>query len=218
LKHLYKIFVIPHGNYINFYTNTISSEEAKKRLMLPTKSIIFLFLGELRPYKGILELIQSFKKLNIFNSQNIGLVIAGRPINKQFAEKIKIVSGKNDNIYLSLESIPDNDLQIYLNAANIVVFPYKKVLTSGATLLALSFGKPIIAPSLGCIQDVFDKHGSFLYDPKDTKGLYGAMEKAITKRSNFRQMSIYNLEQAYKFNWQDIASRTHNVYLQILRK
>lgn len=218
LKQNKKVFVIPHGNYFGIYNSTVTETEEKKYLGIPENRLLFLFFGEIRPYKGIQELIHAFKKIDEKNPRSVSLMIAGRPINGQFAEELKTLVNKSPNITLNLKSIPENELAVYLKAANIIVFPFKKVLTSGSVLLALSFGKPIIAPSLGCIQDVFDKHGSFLYDPKDTKGLYGAMEKAITKRSNFRQMSIYNLEQAYKFNWQDIASRTHNVYLQILRK
>jgi glycosyltransferase involved in cell wall biosynthesis len=218
LKQNKKVFVIPHGNYLGIYNSAVKETEAKKYLGIAENRLLFLFFGEIRPYKGIQELIHAFKKIDEKKPRSLSLMIAGRPINNQFAEKLKTLVNKSPNITLNLKSIPKNELAVYLKAANIIVFPFKKVLTSGSVLLALSFGKPIIAPTLGCIQDVLDKHGSFLYDPKDAKGLYRAMEKAIIKQSNLQQMSIYNIERANKFNWQDIASRTHHVYMQILRK
>ncbi len=49
--------------------------------------------------------------------------------------------------------VPDDRLDLFLNAADRVVLPYTEILTSGAAILAMSFGRPIIAPDRGALRD-----------------------------------------------------------------
>jgi glycosyltransferase involved in cell wall biosynthesis len=217
IKQKNKIYIIPHGNYINFYANKISAEKAKKKLMLSGNVFYFLFLGEIRPYKGIKELIYTFKKFNHKERLSIGLIIAGRPKNNAFAQEIKKHINGTKNIYLILDYISNSDLQIYLNAVDIIVFPYRNVSTSGGILLAMSFGKAIIAPCIGCIQNVLDRDGSYLYDPTNPNGLYKSMKKAVREKSHLTQMGSHNLNLAKRFNWINIAKKTKNLYFDLLK-
>jgi len=59
-----------------------------------------------------------------------------------------------------------------MNACDVVVFPYQEILTSGAVILAMSFGRACVAPRLGCIQDVLDDKGAFIYEPSNKAGLF----------------------------------------------
>ncbi len=217
IKQKNKIYVIPHGNYISFYENKISKEKAKKQLMVSQHVFNFLFLGEIRPYKGIKELIAAFKKMNNSERLSIGLIIAGQPKKNEFAVEVKRLIGGSKNIYLVLNYISGNEIQVYLKAADIMVFPYKNVFTSGGIHLAMSFGKPIIAPRLGCIQDVLDKSGAYLYDPMHSNELYKAMKKAVFEKSRLTQMGIYNLNLAKRFNWVNIAETTRDLYSDLLK-
>ena len=135
----------------------------------------FLFLGEVRYYKGVLELIDAFQLLD---SENVQLIIAGRPYNNKIVDEIKTRINGRKHIHAILKFIPDDELQIYINASDIMVYPYRDIFTSGGILLAMSFGKPIIAPCIGCITDTLDNDGSFLYDPEQQDGLLRAMRKA----------------------------------------
>ena len=51
---------------------------------------------------------------------------------------------------LALRYIPDAELQVWLRAADVVVLPFRDILTSGSAILALSFGRAVVAPALGC--------------------------------------------------------------------
>src|SRR5262249_9012433 len=52
----------------------------------------------------------------------------------------------------------DGVVQYVLNAADYVVLPYNRILTSGAVALALGFGKPVIVPDLPALSEVV-QHG-----------------------------------------------------------
>jgi len=93
--------------------------------------------------------------------------------------------------------------------------PYKDILTSGAVILAMSFGKPIIAPAIGCIPDVLDSEGSILYDPSEKEGLLKAMKQALD--ANLKKMGEHNFELAKHLRWDEIAKRTYEVYQECLK-
>lgn len=206
-----QIVVIPHGNYIDYYENIISKSEARKKLKLSSENKIFLYFGTIRPYKGIPELIEAFKNLNPLN---LILLIVGQPYNSQIAENILKRCEGIKNIRSIFKFILPEEIQIYMNAADVVVLPYQRILTSGAVILAMSFAKPIIAPASGCIPDVLDGKGSILYDPLEKKGLLKAMKQALSV--DLKKMGEHNFKLAKKLDWKNIAKRTYKIYQECL--
>jgi len=210
----HKIKVIPHGNYVSSYPNQVSREEARGRFGLAMDELVFLYLGQIRPYKGVPELIDAFLKVDHPDAR---LLIAGRPATEEVKAQIREWSERDDRIQAFLEFIPDTDIQLYMNAADVVVLPYRDILTSGAALLAMSFGKPIIAPRLGCLAEVIDEGaGGFLYDPDDGGGLLQAMQQAVS--ADLSVMGQYNFQRAQEFDWSKIAEMTLEVYRRCVKR
>jgi len=214
VKRSNKVCLIPHGNYLDFYPNIMSQEFAKAQLGLSPSDVTFLFFGEIRYYKGVLELIDSFKSLS---KEDIRLIIAGKPKGEKITQEVISKIKNNKNIYTILKFIPDNDLQTLMNGSDILVFPYRDIFTSGGILLGMSFAKPIIAPKLGCIKDTLDEAGAFLYDSNDINGLTNAMRNAIDSRNKLQAMGQYNLELAKKYDWNNIGRMTCMTYLEVLK-
>lgn len=210
-----KIHIIPHGNYIPSYKNTISRESAREKLNLNNDDFIFLFFGRIRPYKGVGKLIRSFK--SIHTNENIKLLIVGKVFKPQI-ENLLVNNTLNDKrIILKLKKIPDDDIQIYMNASDVIVTPYKDVLTSGQVILAMSFSKPIIAPKLGCIIDILDEKGSILYTPDINESLLQALEKSLDMKTNLAQMGKHNLDLVKFYDWKRIVVEIIKLYHQILK-
>lgn len=205
-----KIMVIPHGSYIGYYPNKCSHSDAKKRLKICEDEFIFLFFGMLRGYKGVKELLDSFEKVRRIK-KNVHLVIAGKPQNEFIRREIEQISS-DKNISLHLQHISDNDIQFFFNASDVVVLPYLNILTSGAAILALSFGKPVIAPAKGCLPELLDESNGFLYDNR--KGLTSAMFDAATKE-NLSDMGKKAIERAKSLSWEKIVA---DHYIPILRR
>lgn len=208
------VSVIPHGNYIGSYENSISRSAARERLNIRSDDTLLLYFGQIRPYKGVLELINAFEKLNRSNAR---LLIAGKPLSGKAAAEILERCRDDGRITAVFGFIPDSEIQLYMNAADIVVLPYRDVLTSGAVLSAISFGKPVIAPASGCIADTLDCNGSFLY-PKTEDGLLEAMRHALdTDRASLSSMGRYNLGLAGQFDWDGIAGKHCSIYRDCLK-
>lgn len=72
------------------------------------------------------------------------------------------------------------------NAADVVVFPFEEIVNSVSVILAMSYGKAVIAPDMGSMPGTTDKKGSFFYDRNDKSGLFNALNKAL----NFNLISM----------------------------
>ncbi len=209
-----KIAVIPHGNFLNYYPNVIDRESAMQKLGLRTFKRTFLFLGELRYYKGILEFIDAFKLLDNKKTQ---LVVAGRPHDYKIHKGIMKRIANTDNIITHFCYVPDESLQIYINASDVMVFPYRDIFTSGGIFLAMSFGKPILAPCLGCISDTLSDTENFLFTDKEGDTLDLALkEAASTASDHLKEKGLANLTLAGRFNWERIAKETNHVYRKLI--
>ena len=209
LKNKDKIFVVPHGNYIGCYENKIEQKEARKALNISNSKLVFLFLGLIRPYKGVFELLEAFKQLH---DNEVQLVIAGKVWNDELTEQVRQKIESHDNINFMPGFVPDEQIQVYMNACDVVVFPYRDVLTSGAVILAMSFSRTCIAPRMGCIGEILDNSGAFLYDPNLEEGLFQAMNCAVENRPNLLSMGKYNQQLSEKWSWDHVAKKTLNVY------
>jgi beta-1,4-mannosyltransferase len=161
--------VIPHGTYVGRYPNGIPPTAARTRLGLGADDRVFLFFGQVRPYKGIDALIETFAALDAPHAR---LVIAGAPV-------APVAAPADARIQLVLRHVADAEVQVFLNAADLVVLPYRDVLTSGAAMLALSFGRGIVAPRLGCLGELERSGAALLYDATDPRGLATAFAAAL---------------------------------------
>ncbi|MCF6298176.1 MAG: UDP-N-acetylglucosamine 2-epimerase [Flavobacteriaceae bacterium] len=87
--------------------------------------------------KGVQNLIDEFSKIK----KNIQLIIAGQIMSQGYFDKIQSSIHKlNDNrIHLKDTFIPIEQLQVYYNAADIVILPFDKVENSGSEIMAMGF-------------------------------------------------------------------------------
>jgi len=179
------IRVIAHGNYIGYYENKINQNEAREQLGLQPDDRVFLYFGAIRSYKGVPDLIDAFNKLatKASTGKRAKLLIVGAPYDDKIYKETITTIGDNDGILAVLRYIDDKEVQIYMNATDIVVLPFKRLLTTSSAILAMSFGKPVVAPLIGSIPDILDSKGGFLYAITQRDGLLNAMRQALRNRA-----------------------------------
>jgi glycosyltransferase involved in cell wall biosynthesis len=211
IKNHKKIFVVPHGNFIAQYQNSIDRNSARSRLGITDSRLVILFLGKIRPYKGVLQLIDVFKTLRE-NVPDVELVIAGHPLNDNLADILREKIAGSENLQYKPGTVPADEIQVYMNASDVVVFPYLQILTSGAAVLAMSFARACIAPKLGGLQDTLDDNGAFLYEHNEKDGLLNALKAAYSNRDNLTSMGRHNLQKVLPLTWDYVACETYKVY------
>lgn len=202
-----KCISIPHGHYIDSYPNEQTQEQARNTLDIDPEETSFLFFGQIRPYKSIPQLVDTFKELN---DDEARLLIVGNPWDEDEAAKVRRRSEPDDRIRCIFEFVPEEEIQLYMNAADVVVLPFEDVLTSGSALLGMSFGNALIAPRIGCVAELLDPEGGVPYDPHTEDGLRTAMERALY--ADLAAMGEYNYRKAQQYDWESIARRTYELY------
>ncbi|MFH1722495.1 MAG: glycosyltransferase family 4 protein [Candidatus Altiarchaeota archaeon] len=204
-----KIHVIPHGNYIGYYPNKVVRKEAREQLGIAEGEFVYLYLGLIREYKGVLNLIESFKKVG----DDSTLYIVGKPFTEEMRNTIERSSKDNEKIRLNLNYVPDEDIQYYFNAADVAVLPFTKVTTSGTLILAMSFGKPVISARKGVLPEIVGLEIGILIDrPEElTKALKDIRQK------NLKKMGENAYKKAEGFDWKNIAKKHRKIYEEITR-
>jgi beta-1,4-mannosyltransferase len=197
-----RVCIIPHGHYIDYYENRVDRAEARRTLGIGDSELVFLFLGWIRKYKGVTELVEAFNTLD-----GARLLIAGSAPERRLLQSLQERAGEHVTIVPG--AVDDARIQHYMNASDAVVLPYRRSLTSGAAVLAMSFARACIAPRIGCFGQMLDERGAFLYG---RGGLRDALQTAILRRGDLPAMGEYNRERAAAWSWDGIAARTLAVY------
>lgn len=203
-----RIRVVDHGNFADVYEDDVSQSTARERLDLPSGVPVVAFFGMIRPYKNIPGLIEAFKRV----PGEARLLVVGNPWNEDVENRVRAASADDDRIHTVLEYVPEDEIQVYMRAADAVVLPFDSVLTSGSAVLAMTFGRAVVAPVMGCLPGLIGSEGGYLYDPEDPEGLGAALRKAIDDRDRLQEMGRRNRKAAQRLDWDRIAERTRGVY------
>ena len=173
-----KTSVIPHGHYRTVYGPPIDSAAARAALGLPESGRVFLYFGMLRPYKGVERLIEAWQTTETGSGNT--LVIAGKSLERRVSLSLEDSRSRCESIQLRAGFVPNSDVPLYFSAADLVILPFASILTSGSLLLAMSYGKPVIAPGFAAIAETMGEAGDLLYDPDDAQGLQRSLERSTT--------------------------------------
>ncbi len=171
-----KITVSRHGAYVGIYPDLITRDQARALLGYGQDEDIILFTGQIRPYKGANSLISAVRRL-LKDRPKARLVLVGSmqvdirdtltpALSEAEQARIEIIGRFLDNM----------EMQVFFRAADLAVYPYQKVLTSGSLLLALSFGVPVVVPDVGMTREVLDN------GPSPAGALYSGGEDALEAR------------------------------------
>lgn len=166
-----RIHHVPHGNYADAISGLAPSTSSEKR----GEGKSFLYFGLVRPYKGVLALIEQFRRLEGAAT----LTIAGDPQDAEMRRQVEEAARPDQRIRLQLGYLPDDELARLISACDVVVLPFKDVFTSGSLVMAITWGKPVIVPSLGAIREYVDDSCAVFYDANDDHGLFRALQTVL---------------------------------------
>lgn len=203
-----KVRISPHGNYFGVYPDYVTRDTARETLGLAPDDDVILFAGQVRPYKGVGRLVTAFRKL-LRDRPKAKLVIAGAMHHKVLRKLRPALSrAERDRILATDRFVDEPELQLFFRAADVAVFPYARILTSGSLILSLSFGLPAIVPRVGMTGEVLDgTDAGIVYDPEETGALLGALRSLLTRKDNgtIDRMADAALARARELDWPDLG-------------
>lgn len=147
--------VTPHPHYRGQYADEHDRQSARQALDIAADKQVIAFVGSLRTYKNPDGLIEAFRRTDA----EAVLLIAGAPQSAEFGERLRGLAEGDKRIRLNLGFVRDDDLGLWLRAADLAIFPYRNVTNSGSALLALSFDLPLVVPDEPVFDDLAEQVG-----------------------------------------------------------
>ena len=205
-------FVIPHGNYRGEYPNEASNREARGILGIPVDAQVICFLGRISQYKGVPDLISTFRQLGDSNAR---LVIAGECEVSEEMDVLSLLASADKRIALHLGFVPKERVQHYLNAADLAVMPFRKIWNSGSVMLALSFNCPVLVPARAAFLELQKQVGAEWIRTYGNELTVEELEGALAWATKTPRSCLAPLE---RFEWKQIADETFRSYAVLTKR
>jgi glycosyltransferase involved in cell wall biosynthesis len=162
--------------------------------------------GQVRPYKNVERLSEA-----VAECPAIGLTVTGKCASEELAAELRRIAASARNIALDLRLafVPDEELEAAIDAAHAAVLPYKAILNSGSAFLALSRGRPVLAPASGSLPELREAVGAewlYLYEGELTADVLHAFDRWMRGRD------IQGMPDLSAYSW-DRVSRDLGAFL-----
>lgn len=140
-----KVVRVEHPGYQGYYPNWMSRETARQQFGFTPGEQVLLVLGAIKPYKGLADLSAAIDAFSREHPRKVTLLIAGSAGTDSGTRELLAIAERHPAIHVLPERIMPDDVGMLFAAADAAVIPYTASLNSGALVLALSMGTPVIA-------------------------------------------------------------------------
>lgn len=139
-----RVLEAPHPVYDMFRAVNGTRESARKRFGFAEGDIVLLFFGIIRPYKGLMVLLEAVGLLKA-EGIPVHLLTAGEfwDAEEPYRQKCREL-GIEDWVRFSSRYIENEEVPDFFSAADVFVAPYVGGTQSGAINVAVSFHLPIV--------------------------------------------------------------------------
>jgi glycosyltransferase involved in cell wall biosynthesis len=203
-------FVVPAGHYREAYAGVSDRQDARRRLGIRSDARVFAFVGLIRPYKNVPELVDAFVALP---DRDAILLVAGEPNSSAQAKQLENAASRDPRVRLHLRWIPEDEITTHLAAADLVVLPYREILNSGSAVLALSFNRPVLVPAKGSLAELQELAGEDWV--RTYSGTLSAAE--LSRAMTWAEQSDRSASPELRdLDWSHIADATLGAYRAVL--
>jgi glycosyltransferase involved in cell wall biosynthesis len=184
---------------------------ARKRLGLPVDKHIILHVGSEECRKNVPVLIEAFSRLRKKLPDSI-LIRVG----KRMAKTQKIIRTLElENSILYFQDVPEKDLSLFYNSADLFVFPSYYEGFGMPVLEAMSSGIPVLSTDVSSIPEIVGNSG-VIVDPFDVDAFTYWMNKLLTDRNLLEEFAEKSINRSMMFDWTKCAKETLLVYQDVL--
>ena len=219
------VTVIRHPINNAFPDTSLTPGEARRRLGLGGEERAVLFFGRIRPYKGLEDLLTAFGRLVHARPSVYRLIIAGEP-KKGSEDYVRLINDQiqrevgADRVIAQMRFIPDEETELYLKAADVMVLPYKDIFQSGVLFLGYTYGLPVVATDVGSFrEEIIEGKTGFLCRPNDPGALADAIEMYFSSdlyRDLPAQREAIREHARLNHSWAAVADLTARAYAKSL--
>jgi glycosyltransferase involved in cell wall biosynthesis len=203
------------GDRIRVVENGIPLEKFKPPTKIEKrKGTNFIFVGEVKPAKGMDELLDAFSRL-AKNNPDYKLVVVGSGKIERYRKFAKEL-GIESNFRFMGERTGDELVRLY-SEADIFIFPSHSEGMPLVVLESMAMKLAVIATSVGSIPEILSKEGGILVPPKDSSALENAIKALAGNVNRINSMGEANRKIIEtRFSFERVVEQLRVIYIELI--
>ncbi len=204
--------VSPHPIYDHF-GDAMDKDLARKTLHLNSNDKVILFFGFVRAYKGLDLLLDAMADPAV-KAAGIKLVIAGEfyEAPEPYLTQIENL-GLSDCVSVYNQYIGEQEVKLYVSAADFIIQPYKNATQSGVTPMAYHFLKPMLVTNVGGLADTVPHDKVGLVVSPNVKSIAEGILKLYERGTDHFMPHLINEKK--KYSWEQMRESFLTLYQQL---
>lgn len=171
---------------------------AQARAALGLEGHVILFFGFVRPYKGLLDLLEALPAIKV----DVQLLVVGEIWGDAGSYQARVAAlGLEGRVRFVDRYVANDEATMFFAAADLAVLPYREATGSAVLQLALGMGVPVVATRAGGMDEaVVDGKTGYLVEAGDVAGLAHAITRFFSEERAAEFRAAIQ-DQAERFTW-----------------
>lgn len=191
-------FIIPNG--IEIKNNLQNREDIRKKLNIPSKKFLLLFVGRIHRKKGLHFIINALK---ILQNNKIAFLIVGNKEDKKYVEYLfELSKSLNSNLFWHEQVSRDKIWDFYFSSNLLTLTSYDE--NFGYTAVeAMSCGLPVLITKNVCIWREIESDKTGFVVSQDSNEIAEILKKCVETPDILKKLSINackSAEERYDIN------------------
>jgi N-acetyl-alpha-D-glucosaminyl L-malate synthase BshA len=212
-----KVSVVHNGlDARRFSPNGANSADIRQLLGVPERAGLILFVGYLRPDKGVDALIRAMPYVLNGEPSSMAVIVGSGP------EKPKLLALRESlglqEVVIFAGQVPNSKLPVFYNACDLFVLPSRRESFGIAAVEAMACAKPVVAAAVGGLREVIN-HGEtgLLIEPDNPQHLAAAILRILGDDALAQRLGASARRKVEaEFDWVSVANRTVALYREAL--
>jgi glycosyltransferase involved in cell wall biosynthesis len=187
-------------------------ERVRERYQLHHRFV--LYVGNIKPHKNLVRLIEAFSALRSGGLDDVKLLIIGDEISKLPALRRAVHQYKLHKHVRFLGYVDDETLSILYRLAAVFVFPSLYEGFGLPPLEAMACGTPVVTSNLSSLPEVTGG-AAILVDPYDVESIVDGIRRVLDDPALAAEMRLKGRVRARQFSWEESVRKTRQVYTEV---
>ncbi|MBI4265050.1 MAG: glycosyltransferase family 4 protein [Acidobacteria bacterium] len=209
-----KIVVVYNAIDERFRTAPAEEEVARVRERYQLDHGFVLYVGNIKPHKNLVRLIEAFAELRRRGFDELKLLIIGDEISKLPALRRAVHKHKLYKHVRFLGYLPDETLAVLYRLAAVFVFPSLYEGFGLPPLEAMASGTPVVTSNVSSLPEVAGG-AALLVDPYDVGAIADGVCRVLSDAALASELRARGIERAREFSWTRSISRTRELYQEV---
>jgi len=211
-----RITVIPNGVNVDIFA-PFPTHKAREQLGLPIDRFIVLFVGNLKPWKGVDVLLRAFRRCFAKHSHMYFIIVGTGPERSNLGHLASQLGIDESVMFAGYKSFIE--MPLWYQSCDVLALPSRSEGFGLAALEAMSCGKPVVVsfPPLGDHNAVVQNETGLLVEYGNVDQLAHFLDSLISS-PKLRSRLGSNARQLVQreFSWENIVCKTVEVYKTVL--